>query len=229
MCEEQQKIADADTLQEDCFENSTLRTAKIRICIFCNKSEKRVGLKRQYPIICTNLEYAEKLKTMATTLDDTGLLTQLNLDFDISYHRICKLNFEKKYDSLVHDNDKRDSSWSQLRSIHKEAFEAFALFLQDEIIGKENVYYLHDLHSYYKMILDETAAESHVENDFENYRAQHLQEKILAKFGDAIIIETIEKYSIKNIVYKAGLELSKLLLEKVVRENSVIEITKCSI
>ncbi|CAH1099504.1 unnamed protein product [Psylliodes chrysocephalus] len=57
-------------------------------------------------------------------------------------------------------------------------------------------------------------------NYFENYRAEHLQDKIIREFGDVPTVRSSPICARKKLVYKHDIDVSKLVHSTVIRESA---------
>lgn len=109
----------------------------------------------------------------------------------------------------------KSSSWHDLRSVHKAAFQALSQFIVEEILQKQKIMYLVSLLNRYKSLLFKFGGDELREEDIENYRADYLHKKILREFGESIMIDTSEASHKRRIVYKVDIDVNKLVNDSV--------------
>lgn len=190
-----------------------------RVCIFCDIAVKRAGGKRFQTITSNCPETLKRLKESAERLEDTRLVNKLIGCNVLNYHKICKLNFYKSCEKSVQD-DQDAGIWHGTRQIHNTAFEVFSIFIQEEIVKKEKVFYLQDLNIKYKNLLLEISDGKYNSDFFSNYKVDHLQTKIMQHFGDVLTIEPSGGHRNKKIVYNREMDVTKLLNESAFDENA---------
>ncbi|XP_072754742.1 uncharacterized protein [Anoplolepis gracilipes] len=191
-----------------------------KVCIFCLQVEKKTSnKKRQRTSVCSTLETYIKVQSYAYSLNDLDLLERLKNCKNFYYHAICRSIYQQKSIRLTENKKPEDSCWYQLRSIHKQSFDALCAFIDYEVIEKENVYFLQDLYLKYKALLLEMADGNLFESDTISYTAQRLQEKILNQYNNEIIITMSDTTHKRKIVYKQGIDIDNKLLEESIIEK----------
>lgn len=202
-----------ETFEKTLSSVSTKNTA----CIFCGQKTKRVGKKT------INVKFSQAQSTIDTisraakAFDDIHLLSKLANQKAVPYHGTCFSTYYVRFKRQTTDRVD-DSYWHNNRDIHKRAFNALGTFIEKEVIEKKKIFYLTQLLSRYKALLLEFGGEKVCLADFEAYRAENLERKILTVFGDRLIIEASTGPLRKKIVYADDIDVSMLDSETVMSE-----------
>lgn len=171
-----------------------------KICVICCK-ERKFHKGHWQPLHALSSQNAiENLKIIATEMEDEGLLENLNntasKDSLYFYHNICKKNYEHRLDSQKVSNQER-KDWHEKRYINKIAFEEVCKFVKNNIIAKNNCFFLSLLETLYKDSLGKLT-ESQCQDTLQEpdrFRS-HLEEKLLKQFPMEISIVTLQKKKI---------------------------------
>lgn len=155
-------------------------------------------------------------------LEDSPLLSSLETCKEIYYHSTCYIKYLKKYDSTLEKLYlvRPRGIWHQRRDVHKAAFEALSALIVREIVEKEEIFFLVDLNSHYKALLLEFSDDEFPEEDWEDYKADYLQDKILEAFGDVIMIASSNAIHQKRIVHNIDIDVSRLVNDSAIRDTS---------
>ncbi|KAH0563865.1 hypothetical protein KQX54_007554 [Cotesia glomerata] len=185
-----------------CNNSSVPAPQKKSACIFCGSYTKRSG-KKQLNVIYSRDQSTIDIDNMieaSKVFNDIRLQSKLRNQKIITYHAVCfstyLIKFKRQFTDCVDD-----SEWHNNRDLHKKAFNAIGNFIEENIIKMKKVFYLTQLLSRYKASLLEFGEGKVSLADFESYRAEHLEKKILTIFGDRITIEASTGPLRKKIVY----------------------------
>lgn len=180
--------------------------------------KKRVGKSLMNTSLCTSKDIINKTRGYAEVVGDQQLMEKLSELSYFHYHRNCKVNLIKKYEKCI-EKKKPETDWHVVRKFHKKTFDIFCKFIDDEIIEKEQIYFLTDLHKRYRMLFLEVNDECTV-NDIKGYTANKLEDRLLRRYDNVITFYNSPSHSLKKIVYKTGLDIQKLMYQSVVHSNS---------
>ena len=176
------------------------------VCFSCNKKRKKFQGREQILHLVCSKETADNLESIAFELGDIELLKKIQKERannGIFYHNICKRNFENSLQSKI-CSERENRDWHETRDIHKKAFEEVCTFVSENIVKKEQSFFLSFLHTIFIDYLKKNDQESsHVE-------AYHLESRLLKTFPKQINILTV---SGKKIVkpYKGVILRSDIL------------------
>lgn len=174
--------------------------------------KKKVGNQQIYVTFPQSEATVNAIKRMAETLNDSKVLAKLEGHQTVAYHSNCLTSYQM---SLKRQNQERPESgyWHINRQLHLSAFSAISEVITAEIIDKNRVMYLTDLYSQYKALLLEFGGSQVRVEDFEGYRVDNLESKIINAFGNRITIESSIGMHIKKIVYQCNVDTSRLASE----------------
>ncbi|XP_057328169.1 uncharacterized protein LOC130669358 [Microplitis mediator] len=214
--ENQIKIEESDneTSEEALSSISIKNTA----CIFCGHKTKRVGKKKMNVTFSQAQSTIDTISRAAKAFDDTRLLSKLDNQKAVPYHAACFSTYHVRFKRQTTDRAD-DSYWHTNRDIHKQAFNALGNFIEEEVIKKKKIFYLTQLLSRYKALLLEFGEEKVCLADFEAYRAENLERKILTVYGDRLIIEASTGSLRKKILYADDIDVSMLDSESMMLET----------
>lgn len=129
------------------------------------KKKLRVRSRYEYPIVNKSNEYIKQLQSIAASNNDVEFLNRLEGKTSIMYHKICRLRYaqteKKKLDQSFHN----ETPWSATRDLHKQAFLEIEQYLLEEVVAKENVFYLLDIYKNYIALLTYLSADTAMAND----------------------------------------------------------------
>lgn len=83
---------------------STTTGISPKVCIFCERKDKKHNSKKQRLVNVETLNFEEKIKDYATLLEDNKMLARLgDIDFvakEIVYHAICRTKYQTKAEQI---------------------------------------------------------------------------------------------------------------------------------
>lgn len=187
---------------------STTRNKKLA-CVFCGHVEKKVGKRRLYVTIPQKEATVTEIKEMAESSRNSSLIKNLEDFPTVAYHSDC---FTALKTTLQRQNKEKaePGHWHANRQLHQSAFAVISDVITMEIIEKNRVMFLCDLFSQYKALLLEFGENKVKAEDFHDYRAENLENKIINSFGDRLIIEPSSAAHRKKIVYQFKIDTSQL-------------------
>ncbi|XP_053947593.1 uncharacterized protein LOC128856322 [Anastrepha ludens] len=187
---------------------STTRNKKLT-CVFCGHVEKKVSKRRLYVTIPQKEATVTEIKEMAESSQNSSLIKNLEDLPTVAYHSNC---FTALKTTLQRQNKKKPEPryWHANRQLHQSAFAVISDVITMEIIEKNRVMFLCDLFSQYKALLLEFGENKVKAEDFHDYRAESLENKMINSFGDRLIIEPSSAAHRKKIVYQFNIDTSQL-------------------
>lgn len=172
----------------------------------------------------------DSLKNLATESDDADMKEKLNklpLDNECFFHKSCKNDYVTSRNSKL-SKEKEKTKWHFVRDIRAEAYELVEQFVSEEIVHKEQPYFLKFLHD---MFID------HLKNndqDISNYslKPYHLKDRLLKKFSGKINIITVNNQTLikpyKGTIIKSLIEKHEILDSAARILNEEINKIKCN-
>ena len=188
-------------------------------CIFCSKKDRKHNKQKQKLIVASTTNFESNVKTYAEWLnDETMLLRIMNEDFvskEVLYHGICRVEYQNKAKAIKDKEannlnmERKDSAWHLAREIHKSAFEALTLFLDEVVVGKREVCLMSDVNNHYQVLLSEISGHFDVNLEIET-TSQKLEGKLINHYGDKI---TVAKGKTKrgSLVFSSSIALEEAL------------------
>ncbi|XP_074104088.1 uncharacterized protein LOC141530711 [Cotesia typhae] len=205
-----------------CDDNSVTVPEKKSACIFCGSYSKRSGKKQTHVIYSQNQSTINNILQAAQTLNDIRLQSKIEGQNSVAYHSVCFSTYLVKFKRQSTDRVD-DDGWHNNRDLHKKAFKKIIVFIEEKIIKMKKVLYLTQLLSRYKALLVEFGEGKVCLEDFESYRAEHLEKKILTVLGDQLFIIASTGPLRKKIVYGNDIDISMLATETVNLETKSSE------
>ncbi|CAH1173831.1 unnamed protein product [Phaedon cochleariae] len=166
------------------------------ICLFCDKNRKKHQGREQPMHVLEKAEALSNIQEIAMNLEDIQFVQKLhNLSIEekyIFYHAICR----KKYENTVSSKkskEKPKSQWHIARDIHSRAYREVCEFVTENIIIKNQSYFLSFLNAIFIEYLERHEANT----DAYTMKSYHLENRLLATFSKKI---TVVSHNNKKLV-----------------------------
>ena len=129
-----------------------------------------------------------------------------DLDFvakELQYHRICRLNYFNRAQAARKLATSMEDKAKSVRQAHKCAFQNLSSCIKLNILEKEEVHSLLELYNHYMSLFVEFTEETHHGNGF---TIGHLEERIMKRFGDQVIITRRNRKRKGKIVFSSQMD-----------------------
>ncbi|CAH0731406.1 unnamed protein product, partial [Brenthis ino] len=162
-------------------------TKKDSVCIFCNKKRKKFRNREQNLQTCLMNDAVNSLKSDAKEMGDDKLYQKIVEACDnneiIFYHKICRNNYMNAAQSHITASKDIKTDWHVSRDMHKKAFEELCQFVTNNIIRKNQCYFL----SFLKNLFIDFAKSQDI-NSSTNLEPYNLESRLLEAFPKKISI-----------------------------------------
>ena len=183
------------------------------VCIFCNKTRKKVQGKEQTLTMCALDSVKKNIKEAARALNDSDLLVKIgDIGFhskEVKYHNHCKREYlNQKRDSL--NRAKTASASSGGDDANSVALMNIFMYIESSVIDNHRPEYLVSLHRHYTRFLEQVSEVKTIP-----HKVSTLGEKIIKHFGDRVKLECSSRKE-GSVVYssKANKQLALSMASK---------------
>ena len=218
--EDEENTADR-TMRSSLRSLKSVNTAGIfpSLCLFCEKSRKKVQGQEQKLISVETKNFEEKIKQYAKWKEDNQMLTRIaQIDFtakEIKYHSCCRLKYQKEAEISkttkegMQGTDTAKGFWHLEREVHQQAFDAICYILQEKVIVKNEVVFVADVSKHYHALLHEIGG---VEFKDAYPSSKKLVTKIESHFKDKIAVAQSASKGAGRILYSSVMSIEDAMI-----------------